>query len=170
MASPIDRKPYHGLHRKLVLAFDVGTTYSGISYSILDPGYVPQIKGVNRYVLAYISSKPCSSHSRFPAQENVGGDSKIPSILWYDQQGRVRAVGAEALQASILEKAEDEGWVKLEWCLVLSSLRCFRRLREPLTGGNFISVLGTWSRLKLMIIISRSCPEGNLPLRFLGIS
>ena len=26
------RENYHGLRRKLVLAFDVGTTYSGISY------------------------------------------------------------------------------------------------------------------------------------------
>lgn len=42
------RQPYHGLSRKLVLAFDIGTTYSGISYSVLDPGEIPQIKGVNR--------------------------------------------------------------------------------------------------------------------------
>jgi hypothetical protein len=44
------RNPYHGLRRKLVLAFDVGTTYSGVSYSVLDPGVIPQIKGVTRYV------------------------------------------------------------------------------------------------------------------------
>ena len=44
----ISRLPYHGPVRKLVLAFDVGTTYSGISYCILDPGDVPQIKGVTR--------------------------------------------------------------------------------------------------------------------------
>jgi hypothetical protein len=42
------RQPYSGAYRKLVLAFDVGTTFSGISYSILDPGLVPEIKGVNR--------------------------------------------------------------------------------------------------------------------------
>jgi hypothetical protein len=44
----ISRQPYHGSRRGLVLAFDVGTTYSGISYSLLDPGEVPQIKGVTR--------------------------------------------------------------------------------------------------------------------------
>lgn len=44
------RNPYHGLRRKLVLAFDVGTTYTGVSYSVLDPGVIPQIKGVTRYV------------------------------------------------------------------------------------------------------------------------
>ncbi|KAG2126241.1 hypothetical protein DEU56DRAFT_557062 [Suillus clintonianus] len=95
----LPREPYKGLTRKLVLAFDVGTTFSGVSYCMLDPGEVPVIRGVARY----------------PAQEHVGGDSKIPSILYYDLQGDVRAVGAEALRQNIIEQAEDEGWVKLEW-------------------------------------------------------
>ncbi|KAF9234838.1 hypothetical protein BU15DRAFT_78672 [Melanogaster broomeanus] len=93
------RQPYKGTSRKLVLAFDVGTTYSGVSYCILDPGEVPKILGVSRY----------------PAQEHIGGDNKIPSILYYDQQGVVRAVGAETSQPHIIEQAEDENWVKLEW-------------------------------------------------------
>ncbi|KZP20068.1 hypothetical protein FIBSPDRAFT_932499 [Athelia psychrophila] len=97
MAS--SRLPYHGSERKLVLGMDIGTTFSGISYAVLDPGEVPTIRGV----------------TRFPAQENVGGDSKIPSIIYYDRQGKVRAVGAEALQESIIEQAEDDDWVKLEW-------------------------------------------------------
>ncbi|KAL4068705.1 hypothetical protein V8B97DRAFT_1918465 [Scleroderma yunnanense] len=91
--------PYQGRTRKLVLAFDVGTTYSGVSYCILDPGEIPTVHGVARY----------------PAQEHIGGDNKIPSILYYDQQHVVRAVGAEALQPHIIEQAEDENWVKLEW-------------------------------------------------------
>jgi hypothetical protein len=93
------RSPYNGTERKLVLAFDIGTTFSGIAYSILDPGQVPEIRGV----------------TRFPAQEKVGGDSKIPTIIYYDQSGVVKAVGAEALQESIAEFVEDEGWVKAEW-------------------------------------------------------
>lgn len=44
----IPRKPFEGLARKLVLAFDVGTTYSGVSYCILDPGEIPKILGVAR--------------------------------------------------------------------------------------------------------------------------
>jgi hypothetical protein len=55
---------------------------------------------------------------RFPAQENVGGDSKIPSILYYDQQGGLRAAGAEALQEIIIDQADDEGWTRLEWFVV----------------------------------------------------
>ena len=51
----------------------------------------------------------------FPATDHVGGNSKIPSIVYYDQDGVPRAFGGEATQESIIEKAEDEEWVKLEW-------------------------------------------------------
>ncbi|KIK93909.1 hypothetical protein PAXRUDRAFT_486725 [Paxillus rubicundulus Ve08.2h10] len=94
-----ERQPYQGPARKLVLAFDVGTTYSGVSYSILDPGEPPVISCV----------------TRFPATDHVGGNSKIPSIVYYNKEGIAQAFGGEALQESIMEKAEDEGWVKLEW-------------------------------------------------------
>ncbi|KAL1673479.1 hypothetical protein EV122DRAFT_282965 [Schizophyllum commune] len=93
------RKPYAGKSRKLIIAIDVGTTFSGVSYSILDPGQVPEVCGVNR----------------FPAQEHAGGDSKIPSVLLYDKQGNVRAAGAETLQEDIMEIAFEEGWFKSEW-------------------------------------------------------
>jgi hypothetical protein len=113
------REPYSGAYRKLVLAFDVGTTYSGISYSILDPGHVPEIKGVTRYV--YRETWPPltlvekSVIPRFPAQTHVGGSSKIPSIIYYDQDGAVRAVGEETVQENVIEKAEVEDWIKVEW-------------------------------------------------------
>jgi hypothetical protein len=32
-AIPAGRKPYSGTNRKLVVAFDVGTTFSGVSYA-----------------------------------------------------------------------------------------------------------------------------------------
>ncbi|EIW80597.1 hypothetical protein CONPUDRAFT_154623 [Coniophora puteana RWD-64-598 SS2] len=95
----LDRQPYKGLSRKLVLAFDVGTTFSRVSYCTLDPGKVPKIQGVYRY----------------PAQEQVGGDSKTPSILYCDRNQHTRVIGAEALQENVIEKAEEEGWTKVEW-------------------------------------------------------
>ena len=52
---------------------------------------------------------------RFPAQEHVGGDSKIPSIIYYDQSGVVRAVGAEAIGEGVREEAEENDWIKAEW-------------------------------------------------------
>ncbi|KAF8161525.1 hypothetical protein B0H34DRAFT_781971 [Crassisporium funariophilum] len=93
------RPAYNGSRRKLVLAFDIGTTYSGISYSFLDPGQAPIVKGV----------------TRFPAHEQISGASKIPTIIYYDKEGNVRAVGAEATRDGAFELAEDEGWVKVEW-------------------------------------------------------
>ncbi|KAF8161589.1 hypothetical protein B0H34DRAFT_385803 [Crassisporium funariophilum] len=92
-------EPYKGTRRKLVLAFDVGTTFSGISYSILDPGQIPQIYEVNR----------------FPAQEQVTGLAKIPTVIYYDREGSPRGIGAEALTENIFELAENENWVKVEW-------------------------------------------------------
>ncbi|KAH7884462.1 hypothetical protein F5I97DRAFT_1937901 [Phlebopus sp. FC_14] len=92
------RKPYTGLTRSLVIALDVGTTFSGVSYTILEPNQVPIIHGV----------------TRFPGQEHVAGNSKIPSILYYDRHGNVMAAGAEADNATIVSQAEDEGWIKAE--------------------------------------------------------
>lgn len=46
----LKRKPYAGLTRQLVLAFDIGTTFSGISFCILQPGEVPQPQGVMKYL------------------------------------------------------------------------------------------------------------------------
>ncbi|KAJ2912890.1 hypothetical protein MD484_g7534, partial [Candolleomyces efflorescens] len=103
LPNPSNRLPYNGTRRKLVLAFDVGTTYSGISYSILDPGQVPEIRGV----------------TRFPANEYISGASKIPTVMYYDKEGRVRAVGAEAIQDGMHETALEEGWFKTEWFKLL---------------------------------------------------
>jgi hypothetical protein len=44
----VTRSAYTGPSIKLVLAFDIGTTYSGVSYALLDPGFVPEIKSVVR--------------------------------------------------------------------------------------------------------------------------
>ncbi|KAJ7157441.1 hypothetical protein C8R46DRAFT_1226024 [Mycena filopes] len=91
--------PYSGPARKLILGIDIGTTFSGMSFCLLDPGRTPEILPVTRY----------------PAQNHVAGDSKLPSIIYYNRLGRAMAYGAEALQESVLEQAETEGWEKAEW-------------------------------------------------------
>ncbi|KAL0572206.1 hypothetical protein V5O48_009761 [Marasmius crinis-equi] len=92
------RKPYTGTSRSLVVAIDVGTTFSGVSYAILEPGEIPKIHGV----------------TRFPGQEHQAGNNKIPSILYYDKNGTVMAAGAEADTSTTLSMAEDEGWMKVD--------------------------------------------------------
>ena len=49
MKPGLARKPYTGLTRSLVLALDIGTTFSGVSYAILEPGDVPKIHRITRY-------------------------------------------------------------------------------------------------------------------------
>lgn len=41
--------------------------------------------------------------------------------MYYDQAGKVRATGAEAMSEGIYEQAEDEGWFKVEWFSSLCS-------------------------------------------------
>jgi len=35
--------------------------------------------------------------------------------MYYDQDGKFRAAGAEAVQDSLREQIEDEEWVRAEW-------------------------------------------------------
>ncbi|KAI8977709.1 hypothetical protein BD414DRAFT_580166 [Trametes punicea] len=97
MVGPL--QPYNGSVRKLVLGIDVGTTYSGVAYAILDPGEVPRIQGV----------------TRFPGREDAAGDTKIPSILYYNADGTLHSVGAEAALPGIELEAEDKDLVFVEW-------------------------------------------------------
>jgi len=108
------RKPYSGNTRSLVLAFDVGTTFSGVSYAILEPNEIPKIHGVTRCghcIRGLLYLIPLSS---FPGQEHVAGSYKIPTIMYYDPHGDVKAAGAEAEGNAIIDLAEDEGWTKAE--------------------------------------------------------
>ena len=77
---------------------------------------MPEIKGVTRSVVfSNRSSTYRSNGCRFPAHEHISGASKIPTVIYYDLSGRVRAVGAEAMKEGIYEIAEEENWVKAEW-------------------------------------------------------
>jgi len=97
---PDTRKPYQGQTRSLVIAIDIGTTFSGVSYAILEPDTIPKIHGV----------------TRFPGQEHVAGNTKIPSVIYYDRHGKMMAAGAEADTVAIQAQAEDDAWIKAELC------------------------------------------------------
>ncbi|KAI6010985.1 hypothetical protein BKA83DRAFT_4312814 [Pisolithus microcarpus] len=95
--APLARSPYTGKSRRLVIAFDIGTTYSGVSYSILTPGEIPDIFPV----------------TRFPHQGHVGGNCKIPTVIYYDKQGKVCVTGIDDL--GDFEPDEVENWTKVQW-------------------------------------------------------
>ncbi|KAF8177810.1 hypothetical protein K438DRAFT_1978424 [Mycena galopus ATCC 62051] len=92
------RKPYSG-PRALVFGIDVGTTFSGLSYSILERGQVPVIRPI----------------TRFPGQQDVGGDSKVPTAIFYDREGIVRAEGADTTLPAKIFEADDQGWEHAQW-------------------------------------------------------
>lgn len=43
-------EPYNGTSLAIVIGIDVGVTFSGVSYSILRPGEIPEILSVTRFV------------------------------------------------------------------------------------------------------------------------
>ncbi|KIL64018.1 hypothetical protein M378DRAFT_642370 [Amanita muscaria Koide BX008] len=77
--APHQRKPYTGAEKFLVIGIDIGTTLSGVSYALLEPGKVPRIQPV----------------TRFPGQTQEKGYSKVPSVVCYDQDRHVIAVGPD---------------------------------------------------------------------------
>jgi hypothetical protein len=65
-----------------------------------------------------------TNRRRFPGQEHNAGSSKIPTVLYYDKCSKVRAVGAETELDHIVEQAEDEEWLKVQWYLFILSYHC----------------------------------------------
>ncbi|KAI0738318.1 hypothetical protein C8Q80DRAFT_1275832 [Daedaleopsis nitida] len=86
-------------HRKLVLSIDVGTTFSGMSYAIINKGENPDIKTVTRY----------------PGQEDRAGDYRIPTIIYYRKDGSVHSVGAQAASEDLDMEPDFKDLVLSNW-------------------------------------------------------
>ncbi|THH07993.1 hypothetical protein EW146_g9133 [Bondarzewia mesenterica] len=109
-----NRKEFQGPKRRLVLAFDLGTTFSGISYAILDPGKVPEVKTVTRH-----------------ASIAEAGDSKIQTVIWYDKDGNVLAVGAEEpAEPPLADDASDDEWEEVD-NVTMFKVEWFKLLLRP---------------------------------------
>ncbi|KAF8337473.1 uncharacterized protein EI90DRAFT_2968350 [Cantharellus anzutake] len=87
-------EPWMGEH-KIILGFDIGTTFSGVSYAYLFPGGPQTVSRVNAW----------------PGQGAYRSESKIPTLVWYDNNKKATAFGAEALSAEMQDEAEDNGWI-----------------------------------------------------------
>ncbi|KAJ7675457.1 hypothetical protein B0H17DRAFT_1182843 [Mycena rosella] len=110
------RPPYAGAARKLICAVDVGTTFTAISFCLLQPGSIPKFEEILRW----------------PQQATP--DAKVPSVLYYDKDGKPKAFGAETEDEDIVIEAEDNGWVKAEWWKLLlrpSHLPIIQDLKLP---------------------------------------
>ncbi|CAE6450133.1 unnamed protein product [Rhizoctonia solani] len=78
---------------KLVVGIDIGTTFSGVAYAHLSQGFKPFVARVTNW----------------PHQNISLQSSKVPSLLWYDSNGEVVKIGADA-ENQDAEDAEDLGW------------------------------------------------------------
>ena len=58
------RTRYSGPSRKLVVALDIGTTFSGAAYAFLDPGEVPEIRSVTKQVFLPIPDQVTNSDDK----------------------------------------------------------------------------------------------------------
>ncbi|KAG8840794.1 hypothetical protein FRC20_005416, partial [Serendipita sp. 405] len=79
----------------IILAFDIGTTHSAVSFSYAYPGEFPDIRSVVKW----------------PGQPEASGDSKIPTIVAY-QGGEAKFFGAEARECLDDEDYEVARWFK----------------------------------------------------------
>lgn len=80
MAGYIGETKYIGPER-IVVAIDVGTTMTAVSFSYLYPDDYPRVRMIHKW----------------PGQLESGGSPKIPSIVAY-RRGRCKACGSEALE------------------------------------------------------------------------
>ncbi|KAG8921031.1 hypothetical protein FRC02_000483 [Tulasnella sp. 418] len=95
------RTPYRG-ESKLVISIDFGTTFSGTSWVLLEDGQVPHIWDV----------------TGFEGQEHIQVP-KVPTVLYYDNQGQMRAAGGQTLGKGIITPAAREQWTRVEWFKLL---------------------------------------------------
>ncbi|KAB5593090.1 Heat shock protein HSP70 [Ceratobasidium theobromae] len=79
---------------RIVVGIDIGTTQSGVAFAFLENGSQQTIHRVTQW----------------PGQQVTSLQSKIPSLIWYNENKEAVAIGAEALLPQIEERAEDEGW------------------------------------------------------------
>ncbi|KAG8703977.1 hypothetical protein FRC08_002527 [Ceratobasidium sp. 394] len=79
---------------KIILGIDIGTTQSAVAFAYLYPNGPQSLYRV----------------AAWPGQEAHKGESKIPTLVYYDQNDKAVSFGAEALKPETADKAEEQGW------------------------------------------------------------
>ncbi|KAJ1303704.1 hypothetical protein OPQ81_008129 [Rhizoctonia solani] len=79
---------------KIILGVDIGATQSAVAFTYLSPGNAQTLHRVHEW----------------PGQPAHKGQSRIPSLIYYDVNNQPMSFGAEALLPDTEDKAEDGGW------------------------------------------------------------
>ncbi|KAG8830436.1 hypothetical protein FRC18_008097 [Serendipita sp. 400] len=95
MATQTDPQVYQG-EEKIIVAIDLGTTHTAVSFAHAYPGTDVDVRMVTRW----------------KGQPEAAGDSKIPTIVAYEQ-GEMIAAGAEAREFIGDDAYEVSRWFKL---------------------------------------------------------
>ena len=74
---------------------------------------------------------------RFPSQGVAHTDAKVPSVLYYDKTGAIRATGAEVLARDVIERALTEDWSKAESLVANKVYRSQYSYSSVNLGGSF---------------------------------
>ncbi|KAH7100087.1 hypothetical protein BKA62DRAFT_707558 [Auriculariales sp. MPI-PUGE-AT-0066] len=82
---------------KVVFGFDIGTTQTAVSFVHLQDSISPHVRLVTKW----------------PGQEDVSGDCKLPTLVRYNDQGEPVSYGAEALENASGEDGPLAKWFKL---------------------------------------------------------
>ncbi|KAG8919318.1 hypothetical protein FRC02_001749 [Tulasnella sp. 418] len=98
-----ERPPYRGRDTSLIISIDLGTTFSGSAWSLLEPQQIPEVVDVSGY----------------PGQEFQAASTKVPTVMLYDRNGTVQAAGSEIFDPEINLRARREGWLRVEWFKLL---------------------------------------------------
>ncbi|KAJ3570744.1 hypothetical protein NP233_g4202 [Leucocoprinus birnbaumii] len=112
---------FNGKEEKLVLSIDIGTTFSAASYCVLQPGRVPNLEMI----------------SSWPGQ--AVADSKVPSVLYYSENGEVMAWGAETIDPDVKAQAHSQQWVRVEWFKLLLRPTHLPPMSFPSLGENSVT-------------------------------
>ena len=105
------RAHYSGPSRKIVVALDIGITFSCAAYALLDPGEVPQIQTVTRQVFSPTfgpGDERSRMRGRYLGNPKVGS-AKVPSILYYDHKGNFCGV------ENGLDFQDDDRFLRVGW-------------------------------------------------------
>ncbi|KAG8958550.1 hypothetical protein FRC03_009023, partial [Tulasnella sp. 419] len=99
----------------LIISFDLGTTFSAASWVLVGNSPDPPIYDVSEY------------------RENL--PAKVPTVLYYDSIGKLRAVGSETLDKRNIADALEQEWTRVEWLklLLLSDSLAHQLCRAPTT-------------------------------------